>query len=236
MVSTILPSSIQSHAAPIVNWIQQNPRIAAVTAVAFAVLGITACATLIPLIASASLTAILGLAAATLSLSASAMIAYLVLRQTFFKTQGKVEQTQGSPPNIPLSDIAGQKNYRVQVMNDTLAHLKAKFYTSPDGTPQMLNLIPAARGAAAFLSAGNVAQRPGTEQTRVAVKDQDCLYAAAELHTKGLNPIVLDMANGDHFGGGYLGGGPAPKRKIAAADLAYALPLTGNTVFSLVIL
>ena len=38
-------------------------------------------------------------------------------------------------------------------------------------------------------------------------ENQDSLYAAAELHIRGLNPIVLDIASDDHFGGDYLDGG-----------------------------
>jgi uncharacterized protein (TIGR02452 family) len=41
------------------------------------------------------------------------------------------------------------------------------------------------------------------------VKNQDCLYTAAEMHARGLNPMVLDMASDGHFGGGYLTGARA---------------------------
>jgi uncharacterized protein (TIGR02452 family) len=120
----------------------------------------------------------------------------------------------GSPPSIPLNDVQGQIHYRVQIMNETLNHLKAGFYTSPDGKRHPLDLTRAAQGASLFLSAGNVGQRPGTEATKIVIKNQDCLYAAFELHAEGLNPLVLDMASDGHFGGGYLIGARAQEEEF----------------------
>ncbi len=121
----------------------------------------------------------------------------------------KSYSTNGSPPNIPLDDVAGQKNYRIQVMNDTLKLLKTGSYTSPDGNKHTLDLSRAAQEANLLLNAGNGGQKPGSEQIRILVKNQDCLYAAAQLHARGLNPIILDMASDGHFGGGYLTGARA---------------------------
>ncbi len=225
MTSAISQTSVQDCITPITNWIQQNLQLAIVSAVAFAALGITASFGVAALAASVSLAVILGLAAA-LSLSSSALLAYLIVRHTFFKNQSLIEDVQGSPPNIALSDVAGQKNYRVQVMNDTLRHLKAGFYTSPDGTHHTLDLTRAAQGANLVLSAGNVGQRPGNEPTCIIVKNQDCLYAAAELHAKGLNPLVLDMASDGHFGGGYLDGARAQEEDCCRRS---GLCLAGDT-------
>jgi hypothetical protein len=212
MTSATSPVFLQDCITRITNLTEQNPRLAIVAAVAFAALGIAAGYIIASLAASISFTVIFGLATA-LSLGSSALLGYLIIRHTFFKNQGLIEDVKGSPPNIALSDVAGQKNYRVQVMNDTLSHLKAGFYTSPNGTRHTLDTSRAAQGANLVLSAGNVGQRPGNEPTRIVVKNQDCLYAAAELHAKGLKPIVFDMASDGHFGGGYLVGARAQEEE-----------------------
>ncbi len=98
-------------------------------------------------------------------------------------------------------------------MNDTLNHLKAGFYTSPNGTRHPLDLNATVQNTSLLLNAGPVNQRPGNEPTRIIVKDMDCLYAAAELHTRGLSPLVLDMASDRHFGGGYLSGARAQEEE-----------------------
>jgi len=211
MVSAAPPAQID-FINPMINWIQQNRQIVIVTAIALIALGITAVfgvATLTVSIAfSTSLAAILVIAAA-LSFATSAFLAYQIIRNIYFQPQAQIEVVQGSPPNIALNDATGQKNYRIQIMNDTLQHLKAGFYTSPDGTQHTLDLTRSAQGAELLFSAGSAAQQPGNEHTRILVKNQDCLYAAAELNLEGLNPIVLDMANNGHFGGGYLTGARA---------------------------
>ena len=203
MTTAIQLASPQECLAKASNWIQQNPQTAIITAVAFGALGIGLAAGAYLLAASVTLAAILGIASA-LGFGTSAVIAF-----TLLKNFRDPEQIQGVPPNIPLSDVAAQKNYRVQIMNQTLGHLRAGSYQSPDGTRHPLNLTRAAQGASLLLFAGNVAQRPGVEPTRIVVRNQDCLYAAADLHARGLNPMILDMASDGHFGGGYLSGARA---------------------------
>lgn len=214
-IQTAFPQECLTKAS---NWLQQNPQTAIVTAVAFGVLGIgLAAGAAYLLAASVTLAAILGLASA-LSLGASAAIAF-----TLMKNFRHPEQVQGVPPNIPLSDVAAQQNYRVQIMNQTLGHLRAGSYQSPDGTRHSLDLTRAAQGASLLLSAGNVAQRPGAEPTRIVVRNQDCLYAAADLHARGLNPMILDMASDGHFGGGYLVGARAQEEDCCRrSGLCYA--------------
>jgi uncharacterized protein (TIGR02452 family) len=223
MTSASFPAPVQNCITPMTNWVQQHPQLATATAIAFAALGITASFTVATLATSVSLAMILGLAT-VLSLASSALLSYSIIHHTFFKNQGLTED--GSPPNIALSDVNGQKNYRVQVMNDTLRHLKTGFYTSPDGTRHTLDLTRAAQGANLVLSAGNVEQRPGNEPMRIIVKNQDCLYAAAELYAKGLNPLVLDMGCDEHFGGGYLEGDRAQEEECCRRS---GLGMAGDT-------
>ncbi len=202
MTSAISSSSNQDVQAS--RWLQQYLKITEiVTVVAFAALGVAAAAGAIAVAASVPLAVLLGLVSAG-SFGASALLIIGIL-----KRDKRPELIDASPPNIPLTDLAAQQNYRVQIMNQTLGHLRAGHYTSPEGTRQSLDLSRAAQNASLFLSAGNVAQRPGFEPTRIIVKNKDCLHAAADLHTRGLNPMILDMASDGHFGGGYLTGARA---------------------------
>lgn len=202
-------ASASSFIESVEDWTKENSQIATITAVALAVLGITILFVVGTLVVTIAHAAIVGIAA-TSCFAACCAIGYFLVRQALSTFHPHtVEDVVGSPPNIELSDSAGQASYRVQVMNDTLNHLKAGFYTSPNGNRQTLDLNAAAQGAELLLHAGPIIQRPGNEQTRILVKNKDCLYAAAELHARGLNPIVLDMANDRHFGGGYLTGASA---------------------------
>jgi uncharacterized protein (TIGR02452 family) len=205
MVSTICPS-LSSCVGSIEAWTKQNPKLAIITTIVFAALGITATSAMIATLTHA---AVIGLTA-SLCFAACCTLGYFLVRQVLTTLQSPgIENTSGAPPNIPLNDVAAQTNYRVRVMNDTLNHLKAGFYTSPDGSRHTLDLTAATQGATLFLNAGPLAQRPGNEPTRIIVKNQDCLYAAADLNSRGYSPIVLDMASDGHFGGGYLGGARA---------------------------
>jgi uncharacterized protein (TIGR02452 family) len=121
-------------------------------------------------------------------------------------------------------DLIAGVSYRTKIMQETLTRLKEGSYTSPDGIRHNLNLEPAARGVKVVLSGGQVRQRPGSERTKISVKNQDCLYAASDLHAKGLNPIVLDMASNGHFGGGYLSGARAQEEECCRRS-GLCLPL-----------
>ncbi len=121
-------------------------------------------------------------------------------------------------------DLMAGVSYRTKIMQETLATLKEGSYTSADGIRHSLNLGSAARGVKVVLSGGHVRQRPGSERTEISVKNQDCLYAAADLHAKGLNPIVLDMASNGHFGGGYLSGARAQEEECCRRS-GLCLPL-----------
>ena len=236
-------SSISSRVETIEAWAKQNPLYATVTAVAFVALGITAQYAIISIVVTVSYAVIAGLAS-LVCFAACGTLGYFLVKHVLsvVQSQGKIEDIQGSPPNIALSDVSAQTNYRVQVMNETLNHLKQGHYTSPDGTNHVLDLTHAIQGAEICPSAGTVEQRPGYEPTRIVVKDRDCLYAAAELNAKGLNPIVLDMASDDHFGGGYLTGALAQEEDCSrrsglciAADTQHGMqstnfyPLSGNS-------
>lgn len=168
------------------NCFKENPRILAITTVVFEVLGIVLGAASI-ITTSVPVSTFLAIAA-FVSLGISGALTYFAIQQARNPTQ--------------RADL-------IQVMNETLDDLKRGNYTAANGTLQQLDTRAAAAGVTLHLSGGNVCQRAGGHTTLISVKNKDCLYAAKELLTKGLKPIVLDMANGDHFGGGYLTGARA---------------------------
>jgi uncharacterized protein (TIGR02452 family) len=205
-----ITSKLEPVLTPVENWAKQNSQLATITTIAFAILGIAFQLGSVILLSTAAEGLILGLVAFGCFAAASAT-GYSLVRQAIATFRPQAENIQGSPPNIPLNDEAAQKNYHVQVMNDTWNHLNAGFYTSPNGNMQRLDLSSAIEGMELLTDAGEVGVRPGNERTHVSVKNQDCLYVAAELHVKGLNPIVLDITNNRAFGGEYRAGGRGPE-------------------------
>lgn len=202
----LMSSRINPYFESLENWVKQNILLASVTAVAFAILGIAAQLSAVSLIFTATQGVILTMTAGV-CFAACTTTLYFLIRHILASMRPQIEEVRGTPPSIALDDTAGQTRYRAQIIQETLNHLNAGFYNSPDGNRHVLDLNPAAREAMLVLNAGPPGVRPGNEPTRIVVKNQDCLYAAAELHGRRLNPLVLDMASNRHFGGEYLTGG-----------------------------
>ena len=181
---------------------KEQPQLAAITAIAFAALGIIATFALITLAATIVHAAIVG-HASTFYFAICCTIGYFLVRQALATVHPGVEDVQGAPPNIPLS---GQVEYRTQVMKATWNCLNNRSYKSSNGTIHTLDLTQAIHGAKVLQDAGPQRSRGGDWNTSIRVSNQDSLYAAAELHAEGLNPIVLDIAHNDYFGGSYLEG------------------------------
>jgi uncharacterized protein (TIGR02452 family) len=182
---------------------KQHPRITAVTSVAFAALGIIGLAFTLTLSVSIKLGLIL--ACSTTLLIISVALAPFAIQQVR-ASKNPPQNVNGPPPNIAPNDFAAQNAYLVQVMSDTLTHLNSGVYTSPNRSRHALSLSRAAAESDLFFSPNNSGPRLGNDTCLLSVKNKDCLYVAAELHAKGLKPIVLDMANDTYAGGGYLRG------------------------------
>lgn len=106
-------------------------------------------------------------------------------------------------------DVGAVKAYNLDLMkNETLVDLKNGFYIAPSGTRRSLDCRAAAASAQLFINAGKEEVRPGNENTQIYVREGDVLQIAEDHYRRGLDPIVLDAASSDHFGGGYLYDGP----------------------------
>lgn len=123
--------------------------------------------------------------------------------------------------------IAGRSD-RVAIMNETLDALERGSYVSYHGVLHDLKKATkkAAKNVEIFTSGGEAAQRPGKRPTQIIVKNLDCLYAAKELYDQGLNPLVLNMANANHVGGGYRSGAKAQEEDLfRRTNLSYVLDI-----------
>ena len=158
-------SSAEVYAESIEEWAKENNQLATITAIAFAALGIIATFALVSLAATIVHAAIVGLAS-TLCFASCCTIGYFLARQALSTFHPGVEIVQGTPPYILPNDIVGQARYRKKVMQDTLAHLNAGAYASPDGTLHTFNLRRASDGVVIVTGAGAKEQRPGHGQSK----------------------------------------------------------------------
>jgi len=84
--------------------------------------------------------------------------------------------------------------YRALLAVSTLNTLMGKSYFSDS---YRLNLKPALKGVEIVTSAGKVRQRRGNTSTKISVKNKSCLTVAQELVSKGSNPLLLIPAQSD---------------------------------------
>src|SRR5579862_970271 len=171
------------------NWTKEHPKIALITAIACAALGIAA---------TAAVTTMTLIPTSVFTLVASALAAFSLSIGLF------VSYAKHSSSQMHLTP-----QYLTQVMQQTLQDLKKGYYTSPNGQTHTLSMQPAVNGTVFFTSAGHAGRRPGNYQTVFSVISKDCLEVARELHARGSNPLILDNANADDVGGGYLRGAKA---------------------------
>jgi len=57
-------------------------------------------------------------------------------------------------------------------------------------------------------------RKPSTVEMTIEVIDSDCLEAALKIKEEGMNPVVLNMANAHHAGGGYITGASAQEEDL----------------------
>src|SRR5690242_11361736 len=99
------------------------------------------------------------------------------------------------------------RDFRKQVMQETLAALERGAYIAASGRRVSLDLGAIAerarRGRLVMLDQTAPDER---YDGMVEVLEGDCLVRALELADRGLRPACLNMASHTHAGGGYLNG------------------------------
>ena len=107
------------------------------------------------------------------------------------------------------------RNFRKQVMQETLAVLERGTYVAASGKRVALDLAAvrerARRGRLAMLDETVPDER---YDGAVEVVEGDCLVRALELADQGLRPACLNMASHTHAGGGYLNGAGAQEENL----------------------
>jgi uncharacterized protein (TIGR02452 family) len=119
------------------------------------------------------------------------------------------EQTP-CPINTDLRD------YRIKIMNETLGTLTQGSYVNAKGETVQFNLQPSTNSLECF-SGKNIPsniKRQGSYQTKLFLDNKDCLVVTQDCAQRKLNPLVLDAASENKFGGGYKTGAGAQEENM----------------------
>jgi uncharacterized protein (TIGR02452 family) len=138
-------------------------------------------------------------------------------------------QTQVSPPDLAALGDKGRKTYRTTIMNETLETLKNGYYINSKGQKVTLDLQPSIQSLYCESTSGETRTRDGKYNTQIFLDKKDCLTVTHDCIKRGLNPIVLDAASDNHFGGGYKTGAGAQEENICRrSGLCYSVdPMIG---------
>ncbi|GEM_PF-1414823 len=133
-------------------------------------------------------------------------------------------------PQLNVMNFDERKQYRLNIMNDTLDTLQKGYYINSQGNKVTLNLDPSIQSLELFTKANcQIGQHPGSYKTQLFLDNKDCLSVARDCAERGLNPIVLDAASNNKFGGGYKDGAGAQEEYMCrASGLCIAADPTQN--------
>jgi uncharacterized protein (TIGR02452 family) len=130
-------------------------------------------------------------------------------------------------PRLDQLDDRGRSSYRVKIIAETVATQRAGHYLNNKGEKITLNIQPAIQ---ALLPTNRLKQRQAVNkgcQTKLFLVKKDCLTVAQDCAERGLNPLVLDAASGNAFGGGHREGTAGQEERICrASTLCFAVDST----------
>ncbi len=136
------------------------------------------------------------------------------------------------PSKVVVPDLKNmgqqqRKQYLIGIMQDTLQTLQAGYYINSQGKKITLNFQPSIDSLSLEIHDGGNIVRKGNFQTTLFLDNMDCLTVTRDLAERGLNPIVLDAASDDHFGGGYKTGAAAQEENMCRrSGLCFAVDPT----------
>lgn len=118
------------------------------------------------------------------------------------------------PPDLTNMNFLSRKAYRTAIMVETFETLKDGYYINSKGEKVKLDFQPSITSLYCQTNTGGLNPRKGKYKTQIFLDKKDCLTVTRDCTHRGLNPIVLDAASDDHFGGGYKTGAGAQEENI----------------------
>ncbi len=142
-------------------------------------------------------------------------------------TLGVPKPSKVLAPDLKSVAYSEKKKYLAGIMQDTLQTLQAGYYINSQGKKISLNFQPSIDSLSLEKHDGGNSARKGNFQTTLFLDNMDCLTVTRDLAERGLNPIVLDAASDDHFGGGYKTGAAAQEENMCRrSGLCFAVDPT----------
>jgi uncharacterized protein (TIGR02452 family) len=133
-------------------------------------------------------------------------------------------------PKELWGDVAAQKHWRVVVWQNTHFLVSRGYFVNSSGKKVDLDissLPPLVKAVPGGAPVAPVNAERASKTLKVSVQNIDCVDAAVRLFDQGLNPIVMDAASREHFGGSYRGGSRAQEeelcRRSALANVVHPL-------------
>ncbi len=115
-----------------------------------------------------------------------------------------------------LSKSTDLKQLNIDVFFNTVQIVNSEFYITESGEKvKFLSSWKMDRNTVLYSEKISVKNVPSlNRETEITIAERDCLKAAVDLKQEGYNPAVLNMANGNHPGGGVLKGSRAQEESI----------------------
>lgn len=120
-----------------------------------------------------------------------------------------------TPQDLNLHKMSWEEKGKcfVKVMGETLETLNQGYYINSKGKKVTLNLEPSIQSLELVHNADG-RQRSNKHNTQLILDNRDCLTVARDCAQRNLNPILLDAASDNAFGGGYKKGSAAQEEHI----------------------
>ncbi len=117
-------------------------------------------------------------------------------------------------PQLDKLNWQGKKDYRTNIIKETLATLDNGYYINSKGEKITFNIQPAIDSLSFESNKGYKKNDYIPTKSTIFLDNKDCLTVTRELAERGLNPIVLDAASDNEFGGGYMTGAGAQEENM----------------------